>query len=239
MLAAEQDVVVACRRDPLAAVGAALRSWPVTICCAVAVGLLALWPGGAVHAEFDRGAIGAGEIWRLATGHLAHWNAEHLVWDLAVFFLLGTLCETRDRRAYVVTLVVAAAAISAGVLWLRPDMRFYRGLSGIDSALFVLAACSYGAESRRIGDRLGMWCGVAALGAFAIKVGCEAASGATIFVDSAVARFEPLYLAHVIGGVAAAVVWGVSSLCGGGERAIAGGEQVRTALHGGSSLDCP
>jgi rhomboid family GlyGly-CTERM serine protease len=222
MLAAEHDVVVACRRDPLAAVGAVLRNWPVTILCAVAVGLLAAWPGGAALAEFDRGAIGAGEIWRFATGHLVHWNAEHLVWDLAVFVLLGVICEARDRKAYVATLVVSAAAISAGVLWLRPDMRFYRGLSGIDSALFVLAAALFAADARRAGDRRGWWCGVAALGAFAIKVGYEAATGSTIFVDSAGAGFEPMYLAHVIGGIAAAVVWGVSSLCGGGERAIAG-----------------
>ena len=37
--------------------------------------------------SFDRSAITL-EYWRLFTGHLAHWNANHMAWDVFMFALL-------------------------------------------------------------------------------------------------------------------------------------------------------
>src|SRR4051794_2008646 len=42
---------------------------------------------------YERVKVGQGEWYRLLTGHFVHWSGEHLVWDVAVFALLGILSE--------------------------------------------------------------------------------------------------------------------------------------------------
>jgi len=68
----------------------------------------------------------------------------------------------------------------------------------------VLAAATYGSAARRGGDRLASLAAVGAVVAFLGKVGYESLTGATLFVDSAAAGFEPLPLAHLLGAVGAA-----------------------------------
>jgi rhomboid family GlyGly-CTERM serine protease len=215
----DRELGAADRRFPFAGlVEFVERCWVTLLLAAVVVGLTVV-PSAAGVMQFEREGVAAGEVWRIVSGHLVHWNLEHFVWDLAAFALLGAICEARDRRTCVATLSAAAVAISVGVFWLRPDLATYRGLSGIDSALFVLAACSYGSEARATGDRWGTLAACGAAVAFLLKVGFEWTTGMTIFVDSAAAGFEPMPLAHVMGGVAAGAVWGVSRLSAGrGDR---------------------
>jgi hypothetical protein len=82
-----------------------------------------------------------------------------------------------------------------------PEMNTYRGLSGIDSAVFVLLAVMILSES--IADRQHGWTAMctAVLLAFAGKVGYECVTDATLFVDSAAASMIPIPLAHVVGGI--------------------------------------
>ena len=42
--------------------------------------------------EFDRIAISQGEWWRVLSGHLTHWNTDHLFWDAIMFAALGIFC---------------------------------------------------------------------------------------------------------------------------------------------------
>jgi len=65
-----------------------------------------------VFCEYNRSAIKSGEAWRIVTGHLVHWNLDHLVWDLGMFAVLGGLCEMRNSRIYVVCLAASALFIS-------------------------------------------------------------------------------------------------------------------------------
>lgn len=174
-----------------------------TITVSLGVLALALWliPGANAVLQLERTAIAAGEFWRLITGHLTHWTASHLGWDLAAFALLGTLIERRSRRLLVATLATSALAISAAVWFFEPDLATYRGLSGVDSALFATWAMLVVRQAihahRR---RTALWIGIASVG-FAAKTVVESLADATVFV-AAHPLFVPVPLAHVAGAVA-------------------------------------
>ena len=99
--------------------------------------------------QYDREAIAQGELWRLVTCHLVHFGLEHLVWDTAVFALLAVLCWRLGRVRCLVSLGAATLAIPAVLFVLQPGLPTYRGLSGLDSALFVTAALGLGQSSGR------------------------------------------------------------------------------------------
>src|SRR4051794_31329612 len=102
---------------------------PVTMGTSLVCLIPAFFPKVVSWLEFDRSAVMAGGWWRVATGHLVHWNVDHLIWDLLVFAVLGAICERRGRTRLVVTLSVAAVLISAAAWWLLPQIASYRGLS--------------------------------------------------------------------------------------------------------------
>ncbi len=163
-------------------------------------------PAAADILQYDPAAISGGEIWRVVTGHWTHWSLDHLFWDALAFVVLGALCELSDRRAFLTCLAFSAAFIPLSIGVLMPEVDAYRGLSGIDSALFVLAAVILLRENR--GARRWGW--VAGVGVvlcgFAAKIVFEYATGQTIFVDSTAADMVPIPLAHVIGGIVGAGV---------------------------------
>lgn len=157
--------------------------------------------------EYNRESILHGEWSRLLTGHLTHWNFDHLFWDAATFLLLGIACVWRSVGRTVTALLGAAIAISASLLMFQPEMATYRGLSGLDSALFTLLAAMIWRESRRDGRwKLGALAMAAAAAAFLAKAAYESATGTTLFVDSSAAGFIPLASAHLIGGAVGALV---------------------------------
>ena len=170
---------------------------PILGCGALLLGLL---PGAPSILQFDRAAIGgAGQLWRLLTGHFVHWSADHILWDLAMFVVLGSLCEVRSRRLFLWSVAGSAVAISAGVWLLLPQMAFYRGLSGIDSALFVLLAGMLLRQAWQRQDRRLRWAVVVAAAGFAAKTVFELTTRSAVFVDCRTAGVIPVPLAHVIG----------------------------------------
>ena len=88
--------------------------------------------------QFDRSAIMQGEIWRIFTGHMTHWSLSHLFWDILVFLVLAGLIERFSRRRFLACFASASLMISLLVFAFLPEMAFYRGLSGIDSGLFMM-----------------------------------------------------------------------------------------------------
>jgi rhomboid family GlyGly-CTERM serine protease len=173
----------------------------VVLACTIACipSLTAAW-------ELDRAAVAGGEVWRVVTGHLTHWNGDHLFWDAATFLALGVVCMKRSPIRTVLSLLIGSVAISAAVLAAHAELTTYRGLSGLDTALFTLLAVMIYQDARRDGDRaLGAvtkW----ALAALLAKVGYEIATGQTLFVDSKTAGFEPLASAHAVGAAVGLVV---------------------------------
>jgi rhomboid family GlyGly-CTERM serine protease len=184
---------------------------PYSILLLAPVIALQAWPGLGDLAQYDRAAIGAGQIWRLLTCHLVHCNWEHLFWDAAVFAGLGTLCERRGRSAWAACCVLSSVTIPLAIMAFQPGITWYRGLSGIDTALFVWLAIDIAGQRWAMRD----WTSLAGIGGLLVgllgKTGYEALSGATIFVDSSAAGFIAVPLAHLIGALVGGLV-GVASL---------------------------
>ena len=190
------------RRSP---VQRAMLTWGIAL-TAVAVHVI---PDADQWLQYDRQALVAGAWWRFLTGHLVHWNTDHLVWDLLMFVVLGCLIERQSRRRLLWLCLGSAAAISSFVWFARPDVATYRGLSGIDTALFVNLGTVLVVEAiqhRQYGaDFSGML-----LAGLACKLLFESATGGTIFVDSHAAGFGVLIEAHLLGALVGTLAVGLS-----------------------------
>ncbi|HMB55075.1 MAG TPA: rhombosortase [Thermoanaerobaculia bacterium] len=142
------------------------------------------------------------EPWRLVTGHFVHWSDAHLRWDLAVFVGLGLACERHGRGRTAAALALAIPAVAFGAPLLTPGLEVYRGLSGLDAALFALLAAHrlYGSPKARI-------LGAAALLGLGAKVGWEVATGVPLFVPELAADGVAVVpAAHLFGGAAGLLV---------------------------------
>jgi rhomboid family GlyGly-CTERM serine protease len=144
-------------------------------------------------AQYDRGAILRGEVWRLVTGHFSHWSVSQLGYDLFAFVVLGAICEQRDRVRSAMAVVTTAFAVSLFLLALCPDVALYRGLSAIDSALWMLAVFDLGEHRPRLA--------VVLASLFLAKVLIEWQRGA-LFVDGMTA----LPLVHLAGAAAGSIM---------------------------------
>lgn len=168
------------------------------ILAALALGVHAL-PGASEALQFDRTAIAGGEWWRWLTAHLTHFDANHLAWDVGVLLALGWTCERDSRAQCGAAIALAAIAITPAVFLWQPQFETYRGLSGIDSALFGLLAASL---MRRQGRAPRLVGGLALLG-IVTKCGIELATGVTVFAQGD--AYAPVPLAHLVGTLAGAI----------------------------------
>jgi rhomboid family GlyGly-CTERM serine protease len=146
------------------------------------------------------------EFWRLITSHLTHWSSEHLAWDLLVFIAIGAVCETRNRKLTLVTIAISSLAISGAVALGMPKLHYYRGLSGVDSALFALWSGWVFRESSDPGSRYLRATVLTFALLFLVKIAVELTTGAAIFVNSSASGFVPTPLAHLAGAVVGLVV---------------------------------
>jgi membrane associated rhomboid family serine protease len=122
-----------------------------TIGCSLAALATHFLPDLASLLEYQRAAIGSGQLWRLVTCHLTHFGGEHLFWDLLVFLALGTYVELRGRGSWLVGVAGASVLIPVTLLVVQPALLTYRGLSGLDTALFALLAASWVVRDTRTG----------------------------------------------------------------------------------------
>lgn len=155
--------------------------------------------------EFTREAFARGEIWRLWTAHLTHFDAAHLRWDVFALLLLGPMAERGSRRDWVVAIFVSAPLIGLAVWWLQPHFEVYRGLSGIDCAAYGVTA----GHLLRDGWRERHWptlaLGLLACAGVMAKCGYELVAGQPFFVGDTDA-FSPVPLAHLVGAATGALV---------------------------------
>ena len=149
--------------------------------------------------QYDRAAIAAGQGWRVLTCHWTHWSFDHLAWDVAAFVVLIGLGMRTNGRRVLLTLALAAVAIPLAVAIAMPGMQFYRGLSGLDSALFTVVAIPLMREEWSAGRRGAARLIAVVLVSFALKIVLEGLTGATLFADSS--HFVPVPLAHAVGGL--------------------------------------
>ena len=179
---------------------------PVTLTISFGAILIAFVSSAGELFQFDRAGLAAGEIWRLVTCHVVHWNAEHIQWDLLMFLVLGAACEIRNPRRMWLCVAAAAASVSLLVMCAFPGIESYRGLSGIDTALFTLLAIDLMRDAqRRQSGMLAATTGGLLLG-FMGKTAYEAVTGHAFFVDQRSAGFELLVWDHVAASVAGAAI---------------------------------
>lgn len=191
--------VISCSTKAVAAVSGTVLLTLVAISVSIA-------PMLAEASQLNRGAVLAGERWQILTCHLTHWNLDHLFWDVLVFAGLGVICERRDRVSWAICVGGSTIAIPLGLLVLCPEMATYRGLSGLDSAIFALFIIQSLKDSWRRSDRSGMLVYSAVSLGFAAKLAFESLTHSTFFVDSSAAGFVPIVEAHVLGAVIGALV---------------------------------
>ena len=177
----------------------AARSW-TTLAIAVAAGLAFAWPhltGGLIYVRAD---ILAGQLWRLWTGHLVHFTANHLLWDLAVFLPAGVWLEWITPRGTRWFYLLAPPTISLLLFCAEPTLSCYAGLSGIGTGLLVLLAL---VQLRRdANEPPWFWYGVLLL--VAAKIVLELVTHAPLVVRFG-SDVRTVPLAH-LGGVGCALV---------------------------------
>ncbi len=179
---------------------------PPWVTLAVAGGLLVLHGllGPAPEALlYDRAANGAGEYWRLLSGHLVHVNGSHLAWNLAAFVVLGWLAESAiglTGLRYLAVLLFGVLAIDVWLVWGLPELSRYCGFSGVLNALMAATIVVAGRRTR------GSLPWLIAAGALA-KIALEANTGVGLFVET---PWPPVPTAHAAGflaGLLAAWPW--------------------------------
>jgi rhomboid family GlyGly-CTERM serine protease len=123
---------------------------------AIALVLLAAplaMPGVVASWRYERAAVAAGETWRLATAHLVHHDLAHLALNLAGLALLWWLFVRDARPAYWVAVALASAStVAAGLWFLRPDLAWYLGASGVLHGLWAAAGVAARRRWRLEGD---------------------------------------------------------------------------------------
>jgi rhomboid family GlyGly-CTERM serine protease len=164
---------------------------------AAAAILASVFPSLAVCLQLDFGAVAAGQWWRLLSGHLTHYDSQHLFWDLLMFVVLGAACERQHPRLFVTALVVMALGISATVVFACPDVSGYRGLSGIDTGLFVWFIGDQIRHSFASCERELACFWMATGTVLAAKLLFESVTGGVLFVDAN--GFKPLIESHLAG----------------------------------------
>jgi rhomboid family GlyGly-CTERM serine protease len=92
---------------------------------------------------FERETIEQGQFWRLWSAHLVHFSVQHALIDAAAFFIAGMIVEKKMGVHWVAwVLVVIAPTISLGLRLWSPDLMHYRGMSGLATAMIVVAMIS-------------------------------------------------------------------------------------------------
>jgi rhomboid family GlyGly-CTERM serine protease len=162
-----------------------IRSALLLLCAA---GIAGVWPDAFL---LDRAALEAGEIWRLWTGHFVHLSLEHFAIDVGAAVVLAFFLPI--GRA----LLLFCPLVSFGVLWLRPELSLYGGLSGVLHGLTVLAALRLGMRN----EGPARWfCQAIAFGTIS-KALVETALGQPLLTGSVSMGAPTIYVAHLIGAL--------------------------------------
>ena len=187
----------------------------------VVLSLACAFLGAGEHLQWMRG----GPWWRLGTASIAHWSLDQTIWDSLAFLALAFAAARRWPVRFYATLIASAIGIPLVIAIGARSVMTYRGLSGVDSALFALACVRVLVEDTRprlsnvTSDRRGRLSSiriviVACAIAFALKITFEYLTGATLFVQHLAPGVEPLPVAHVAGaivGVLSSLPWSKSN----------------------------
>jgi rhomboid family GlyGly-CTERM serine protease len=147
--------------------------------------------------RYDRAGLTRGEWWRFLTGHFVHLDASHtLVNVLGLVLMWALFARDYSPLRWATIYLTAALAISAGLWFLRPDIEWYVGASGVLHG--VMAAGTLAHVRRR---DLDAWI----LAVFLVaKLAYEQIAGAMPFQDAG-STVVAAHLYGAIGGLALAI----------------------------------
>jgi len=147
----------------------------------LATGLLlaALMLGGEpwqMALRFDRAGLHQGQWWRLITGNLVHFDIRHLLLDFTGLALLWMLFAREfTPRRWAGILLASCAAIDAGLWFLRPEVEWYAGASGVLHGALAAGAVAW--------YRRGEGLGAALVLLLIVKLVYEQHSSASVFMQ--------------------------------------------------------
>jgi rhomboid family GlyGly-CTERM serine protease len=146
--------------------------------------------------RFDRGAIDAGEWWRMLSGNFVHLGGWHLFLNAMGILVLVLLCpEVLAWGVWLRRLALIGLGMSAGLYWGVPDNIWYVGLSGVLHGLFVLGLGRQIVCGR---DRIAAGCLAFLVG----KVAWELVAGAPVSDEAAIGG-RVLVESHLYGSLSA------------------------------------
>lgn len=173
----------------------------VTSCAAPVLVLLGLGlagDGGRILLRFQRQSILDGEWWRLISGHWVHLGWPHTFLNLAGLVLVMTIFNgVLSPLGWAVTGLGSMLAIDLGFLWMRPDLGWYVGLSGVLHGWMAAGLLLMPPRAER-------WL---LLGLLALKLGYEQLFGALPMTESSAGGIVVVD-AHLLGAI--------GGLCGAG-----------------------
>jgi rhomboid family GlyGly-CTERM serine protease len=173
----------------------------LTVATAALALLLSLLAGPAAPGlVYDRGAIEAGQWWRLLTGHLVHSDPSHLCWDLAGLLVLGWLFERQLTSGYFLLALLSGVVAVDVWLWWGPAPLRYCGMSGF---LNTLLASGLVQQWRTKRCWLVPLVGIGAT----LKIVWETLSGHAILTATVWPAVPLAHAAGFIGGILAALLW--------------------------------
>jgi len=154
-------------------------------------------PGTGKLLELNRELVMHGEVWRLVTGHFVHCSLNHLFWDAAAFVVLLGVGQYKDFKGFTMTGIIAVPVISLAVLLLCPEIEIYRGLSGLDTALYayLVLYCLYDAIKDQ--NRKSTVLFLLLLTGLLVKNIWEVCTGNVLFCNTD--GFVPVPIAHLVG----------------------------------------
>lgn len=181
--------------------GLKLNNYYCPVVIALICLILAIAPGTIQDAlQYQQASIRNGEWWRLISAHLIHIGWAHLVMNLAGLILIWHLFITpeKNRVICVVHLPLLALGTALGLLWLNPELSWYRGLSGVLHGLIVISLL------QQLKDQPGF--SVLLLLLIAAKIAWEQLSGPTPGSEAWVSG-RVIVDAHLYGGISGVILW--------------------------------
>jgi len=107
----------------------------------VLLGLQVLAPESTLALRYDRAAILDGALWRLLTGQLVHLNWAHCLLNAAGWLVCAALLpDLFAGRWFWLEVMIIAAGVGLGLLWLDPQLAYYAGLSGVIYGVLIRGA---------------------------------------------------------------------------------------------------
>ncbi|PID73569.1 MAG: rhombosortase [Desulfobacterales bacterium] len=147
---------------------------------------------------FDRSALIRGEFWRIFTCHFVHFSNTHLTYNLITFGIAGYVFEKKNYSYFFLLLLCLAFSISISLLTLKPNMRYYGGLSGVVCGVLYYCALMGIKETRP-------WQTICFLTVLflPIKIAVEIYNSASVLPYFGNQSFIPMQTSHIAGCLAA------------------------------------